>query len=295
MRDLAFLLLAVLLVGPAAAQHDHAHHAAAAAPTAPRPAAREWTRQPVLAAAMSRGGDRNAASLRPQNIEATELVVFAADGPDERRRVAYPVADGGAKIESATPKIGNYHWVVARQENDAEVRVASTVWYFSNPGPAPTDLLKLAKHELEIVPLVLPREHNSYREAEQWRFQVRWNGAPLADQALTLETEFGSRSRYVTDAGGVATVLFPRDFQPAKEGAEGGHGPRRAKFVLAAEREAEGRRYLTAFNYSYSPDPARERSLGWGAAFGLIGMVVALPLLRRRTATTDISAENKNA
>jgi hypothetical protein len=295
MRDLSVLLLAVLLAGPAAAQHDHAHHgAAAAAPASSRPATREWTRQPVLAAAMQRGGDRNAASLRPQNIEAAELVVFAAGGPDERRRVTYPIAEGGAKIESATPMVGNYHWVTARQESEAEVRVASTVWYFSNPGPAPTDLLKQARHELEIVPLVLPREHNSYRETEQWRFQVRWNGAPLADQTLTLETEFGSRSRYVTDAEGVATVLFPRDFQPAREGAEGGHGPRRAKFVLGAEREVEGRRYLTAFNYSYSPDPARERSLVWGAAFGLIGMVAALPLLRRRTATTD-SAEKKDA
>jgi hypothetical protein len=285
MRDLALLLLAALLAGPAAAQHDHAAHAAAA---------REWTRLPALMPAMSRG-ERSVATLRPVGIETAELTVFAAGGPDERRRVAYPVAEGSAKIESATPQTGNYHWVVARQESEAEIRVASTVWYFSNPGPAPTDLLGQSRHELEIVPLVLPREHGSYREAEKWAFRVRWNGTPLADHALMLETEFGSRSRYLTDANGVGIVLFPRDFRPAREGADGGHGPRRAKFVLGTEREANGRRYLTAFNYSYSPDPDRERSLAWGAAFGAIGMVAALPLLRRRIATTDSSREKDHA
>jgi hypothetical protein len=297
MRDFFVLLLATLLAGPSAAQHDHTHHgaAAAAAPPAQRPAAREWTRQPVLVAAMNRGGDRSAASLRPQNIEAAELVVFSAGGPDERRRVAYPIAEGGAKIESATPKVGNYHWVVARQESEAEVRVASTVWYFSNPGPAPTKLLKQPKHELEIVPSPLPREHSTYREAEKREFLVRWNGAPLAGKTLTLETEFGSRSSYVTDTQGLATVLLPRDIRESKvrAGEESMMGPQRGKFVLGVEHEADGKRYLTAFNYTYSPDSDRTRSLAWGTAFGVLGMVVALPLLRRR-ATTD-STEKKNA
>lgn len=278
---------AVLIAFPALAQHDHAQHAAA----------REWTRLPVLAPVMSRGSERGAAALKPSGIDAAEVTVFAAGGPDERRRVAYPVGPEGAKIESATPKVGNYHWVVARQESDTEVRVASTAWYFSNPGPAATELLKQPKHELEIVPRPLPREHSSYREAEEWRFQVRWNGAPLDSKTVSLETEYGGRSQYVSDAQGIVVVLFPRDFREQK-GKPGGEeptmGPRRAKFVLGTEHEADGKRYLTAFNYTYSPDPERSRSLAWGAAFGLIGMVAALPLLRRRTATAD-SAEKKNA
>jgi hypothetical protein len=64
--------------------------------------------------------------------------------------------------------------------------------------------------------------------------------------------------------------------------------------VLGTEREADGRRYVTAFNYAYSPDPERSRSVAWGAAFGMIGMVAALPLLRRRAATADFS-EKTNA
>ena len=299
MKRLALIFLAV--AGPSAAQHDHSQHAAAApspeAPVAQRPAAREWTRLPILTPAMSRGGERGTAALKMSGIDVAELTVFAAGGPDERRRVAYPVGPEGAKIEAAAPKVGNYHWVVARQESESEVRVASTVWYFSNPGPAPTELLKQAKHELEIVPLPLPREHSTYREAEKREFLVRWNGAPLAAKALTLETEFGSRSSFVTDTRGVATVLLPRDIREAKGrgGEEAMMGPQRARFVLGTEHEVDGKRYVTAFNYTYSPDPDRTRSLVWGVAFGVIGMAAALPMLRRRPATPDSSAEKNNA
>jgi hypothetical protein len=301
-------ILAALAVTPALAQHEHAAHAPAAEPTtttAPqRPVVREWTRLPILSPVMSRGSERGVAALRPIGIEAAEVTVFAPGGTDDRARVAYPVGPEAAKIESASPKIGNYHWVTARQESETEVRVASTAWYFGNPGPAPTELLKLPKHELEIVPQPLPREHSSYREAEEWRFQVRWQGAPLAGKTLTMESEFGSRSSFVTDERGAATVLLPRDFreQKGKGGDEGMMGPRRAKFVLGVEHDADGRHYLTAFNYTYSPDHERTRSLGWGAAFGVIGMVAALPLLRRRTPagipsghTTADSAEKNNA
>lgn len=284
-------LLAASMPLVAWAQHGQHGQQEAPAPSSEsrRPPAREWTTQPLLLPAMVRG-DRSTAILRPRGIEAAELRVFAADGPIEVRQRAYVVGPEGAKIQPATPKTGNYHWVIARQESDAEVRVASTVWYFSNPGEAPTDLLQLSRHELEIIPTPLPREHSSYRESEKWRFQVRWHGQPLANQPLTLETEFGSRSRVVTDAGGTAVVLFPRDFKPAEEGRQEGQqeshrGPRRAKFVLATERDDGGKRYLTAFNYGYAADPDRERSLAWGAGFGLIGMVAALPLLRRRAAT----------
>lgn len=292
MRPISIMLGVLSLVagGPALAQHDHQTQTAAqpaapmATPQGQRPGGnREWTRAPLLLPAMVRGGERGSALLRPLGIEAAILTVFAADGPAERRRVDYPIGPDGARLQSAAPKIGNYHWVVARQETAGEVRVASTAWYFSNPGMAPTELLQQSRHELEIVPAPLPREHSAYRESDKWRFIVRFQGQPLANQPLTLETEYGSRSRYVTDAAGIATVLFPRDFQPAAAGQDS-HGPRRARFVLATEKDDAGKRYLTAFNYSYSPDADRNRSLAWGAAFGVLGMIAATPLLRRRPA-----------
>ena len=101
-------------------------------------------------------------------------------------------------------------------------------------------------------------------------------------QALILETANGSRSRVVTDAAGIATVVFPRDFDPTRLADRAGHERASAPFVLSTEHRDGGIHYLTAFNQTYSPEPARSRSLAWGAGFGLLGMVLATPLLRRR-------------
>lgn len=277
---------------PDAAAEHRGHGDDAAVPGARGPG-RDWTRLPVIVAPGR--GERGAALLRPAGIDVRSLQVYAADGPSERRKVEYPVAPGGeVRIEAAAPKVGNYHWVVAREESETLVRVASTAWYFGNPGASPATLLKESRHELEIVPDPLPREHGSYRESEKWRFLVRANGVPLPSQTVTLETEFGSRSAFVTDAAGYATVLFPRDFRPPSPGreAEAGHRPQRAKFVLATERESSNRRYVTAFNYTYGPDGDRNRSLGWGLFFGVVGMAAATPLLRRRAANKPEGAQH---
>ncbi len=93
-----------------------------------------------------------------------------------------------------------------------------------------------ARHELEIVPDPLPREHGRYRESEKWRFLVRFNGQPLPGQPVTLETEFGTRTSFTTDAAGFATVLFPRDFKPA--GKVEDHG-RTLREIRAHHREGE--------------------------------------------------------
>lgn len=297
------LLCAGLAAAGAAVAQEHHHHGAgpaaeAASPQAAEPGSRqgrrEWTRAPLLAPA-GPGGERGAVPLRPIGIEATDLQVFAADGPPDRRKIPVPVEAGIARIAPVTPRIGNYHWVMARSEKDGEVRVASTVVYFSNPGGAPTAMLALPKNELEIVPAPLPREHGVYRESEKWNFLVRFDGAPLADQPVTMETEFGSRSTLVSDKQGRVVVLFPRDFKAGERTAPraGGHamGPRPAGFVLTAERDDGGRHYLTAFNYGYTRDADRGKSLAWGAAFGLLGMVAATPLLRRRHAGKQEGAD----
>jgi hypothetical protein len=270
------------------AQHDHGPAAIAATAGVPtgrpagRPAAREWTKQPLLIGRAERG-DRASAKLTLRGLAAANVTVYAAEGPAERLKTEYPVGPEGARIEAVTPKIGNYHWVVAREESADAVRVASTAWYFGNPGDSPKDMLQAPKHELEIVPAPLPREHRSYREAEKWRFLVRLNGQALAGHAVGMETEPGSRSTVMTDASGHATVVFPRDFKPAANAdGEGNDARSRSRFVLVTEKEEGGKRYLTAFNYTYSQDPDRNRSLAWGAAFGILGMVAATPLLRRR-------------
>ncbi len=228
-------------------------------------------------------GERASALLAPRNLAAATVAVYASEGPPERLKVDYPVEADGARIASVTPKTGNYHWLVAREETPEVVKIASTAWYFGNPGASPKDLLTVPKHELEIVPAPLPREHRRYREAEKWDFLVRFEGKPLAGQPLVMETEFGSRLSAVTNAEGLATLVFPRDFKPVPDSVgENDERRRTGRFVLSTEKTLGDKRYLTAFNHQYGQDPERNRSLAWGAAFGILGMAAATPLLRRR-------------
>lgn len=270
MRRKLVNLLFVLLAMPVAAAQPHPHPAAAAA---------GWTEQPLLLPEAGRR-EREAARLRAVGIAAPVLTVHAPAGEAAVRQRDFPLADGVARISSAAPTIGNYHWLVLREAMHGHVRVASTAWYFGNPGPSPQALLATTRHELEIVPQPLPREHGQYRESEKWRFLVRLYGKPLAGQRLLLESEFGSRSTFVTDGNGVATVLFPRDF-PTLARSEGHRRPS-AGFVLSTEHREGEHLYQTAFNLTYGPEAERTRSLAWGAAFGLAGMLAAGPLLRRR-------------
>lgn len=266
---------------PAGMAGGHDHGAARAEGTAaPVPArGQDWTRYPLIVPQMRRGADRMAGSLSLKNIEAAQVTLYAPAGQLAKD---FPVAEQGARIETVDPKVGNFHWVTARQEREGAVIVASTVHAFNNPGPAPTAMFLERKNALEIIPQPLPREHSSYRESEKWRFLVRFNGEPLANGKLKLETEFGTRGAFITGPDGMATVLFPRDFRPAAEAAPGGHGPRRARFVLAVEHDDQGKHYLTAFNYGYGADPDRSRSLAAGAGFGLLGMLLAATLWRRK-------------
>lgn len=274
----SLLLVAGLLAGPVAAQHEHGGTPPAAA------TARAWTRMPLLLPVGGRG-ERAAAQVKAVGIAAEALTVHAPGGLPADSRRDYTLTAEGTKIASAAPNVGNYHWLVAREAGPELIKVASSAWYFANPGPSPRALLAEPKHELEIVPDPLPREHASYRESEKWRFLVRLHGQPLVEQALTLETEFGTRTTFFTDSAGIATVLFPRDFPPPPAdpaAGRAGRGRPSAKFVLSSETDYGGQHFLTAFNLSYGPDPERGHSLAWGAAFCLAGMVAATPLLRRR-------------
>ncbi len=294
-------LLLALLSAPLGAREvppgtDHAAHAgppregeSGRAPGARM--GRDWTRYPLLQPAMGGRGERGSSTLALKNLDAAVLDVYAPDGPDESKHRQIEITPEGAKVTPVSPKNGNYYWASAREEKDGHVNVASTAVYFSNPGAAPTRMLLERRNELEIIPQPLPREHGSYRESEKWVFLLRYNGQPLANHEVKLETEFGSKSAFTSDANGRVTVLFPYDFkadEPAK--ADGHHrGPRRARFVLAAQHEAEGRHYLSAFNYTYSPDATRGRSLGAGMGFLVLGMALAVPLWRRKTEKKEAS------
>ncbi|HEX5394698.1 MAG TPA: hypothetical protein VFW68_15555 [Rhodocyclaceae bacterium] len=243
----------------------------------------EWTQLPrILPVGMPKP---EGVAFRPLGLSANGINIY---GPKDITPAKVPVEQGSALVTPPGGMGGNYHWLIAREESSEEVTVASTAWYFSNPGASPKALLLRVRHELEIIPDPLPREHSQYREGERWRFLVRFQGKPLPGAKLQLETEAGTRTPLAADGDGVATVVLPRDLDPsaAQGGGHMSRGPR-GGFVLAVRHEAEGRRYLTAFNANYGADPSRSQSLAWGAGFGVLGMALALPLVIRRKEKID--------
>jgi hypothetical protein len=281
MRRITIGLLAVC-AGPAlAAGGGHGGHGDAA-----RTPSRAWTDLPVIEAMPGR--DRKLAAFRLANLQAASVRAFApgaqAPLPDGLRfrseRLEWDILPANGRFTLQSAGVGNYHWLLARQESPQRVTVASTAHYFSNPGPAPTDMLVRPKSELEIVPAPLPREHSRYRENQEHVFAVRFQGAPLAGATLRFVSGAGSRANFVSDAAGRVRVRFPDDVPPAEPG---GHGMGAAnRFVLAVAHEADGRHYLTAFNYSYAEDAYARRSLAWGGGFVALGGLIALPLIVRR-------------
>lgn len=256
-----------------------------AAPPADRHGEPEpWTEQPRLVKA--KGFNRSLVLLRPVGLRidgATVLPSVEAGETVPARRVA--LREGKLAVRAAGPRRGGYYRVAAMEQQGARLRIASTVVYFSNPGPAPRAMLAESAMPLEIVPLALPREHRHYRADETWGFELRAQGRPLADHPVVFETAQGTRLTLRSDARGRIQVDFPDDF-PASEPDDGHQGHRRgprSDFVLSADwRDPDGRELATAFNYHYNPGAYYGKDIWLGGGFALLGMLAATPLLRRR-------------
>jgi len=134
---------------------------------------------------------------------------------------------------------------------------------------------------------------------EDWKCLVRFNGQPLPDQKVVLETSNGSRRELASDLQGIVVASIPDDFKAEREGkgAGGSHGMGRsgADFVLATEYENDGKTYLTAFNAGYGKNAFDQRSIAMGLGFTLLGMAGAVPLLRHRKTKKNDAPESAAA
>lgn len=266
MKHFVFLAAALAAAAPAAAQHE-GHGAPPPATTA------EWTSLPRVSA---RAQGSRGAQIVTANSAATEMSVLAPDGGT----TTLALTDGKAEFK---PQGGNYHLVTAVDACDVHVATATTAVYFSNPGPAPTAILKRNAEGLRMTPERLPREHAAYRAGETTRFRVTMDGQPYPGAKIRFETANGSRSEWASDLDGWVAVTFPEDFPPRDQRPPEGHRrPTTAEFVVAAIHQTGTVQHIGAFNYTYRPNAYDGSSLAAGAGFGFLGMVAAFPLLRRR-------------
>jgi len=240
-----------------------------------------WTQASLLK--LKRGRSRSEKKLRLTNLNADSVTVYPARDLDELSNWSEATEKGQVSVKSQAPKQGGYHWVSASEKTDDVLRSANTIIYFSNPGDAPRHMLNAEKTVLEIFPLKLPREHRHYRSKEQWPFVVRFKGQPAANAPVVMQTANGSRSTYTTDALGKINLLFPDDFKPVEDSHGEGHSRRRkTDFVLTVRRNEDKQRYVTNFNYHYTPEAFDQKSLSLGIGFAAFGMLLASPLLRKR-------------
>lgn len=268
MRLPLLLAAALLAAAPAAAQHEgHGAPAQAAAGAA------AWTGLPTIAARLQ---GRIGAQITTANSAATEVSVVAPEGGT----ATIALSDGKAGYK---PAGGNYHLVSAVDACDTHVATASTAVYFPNPGPAPTAILQQSRPGLTVTPERLPREHAAYRAGETWRFLVAMDGQPFPGARIRIETANGSRSETVSDIDGRVDVTFPDDFPPRDQRPPEAHGrPTTAEFVVAAIHQTGTVQHIGAFNHSYRPNAYDGMSLAAGAGFGVLGMALAAPFVRRR-------------
>ena len=264
-----------------------------------------WTAFPTLKTRMGgEGRERRVVTVIPQNILTSSIDAYSNNAGDAKGHRQLPLEMAGARLDK--PESGGFHWLAAREEQGDKVKVASTVYFFSDRGAQnPTALFMQPKHELQIIPQPYPREHSRYRANEDWKFLVHFNGKPLASQTVFMETANDTRMELVSDVQGVITVHIPDDFKAETQQKSAGnheHARRSSDFVLATEYAEGGKSYLTAFNASYGKDAFDQRSLAMGLGFTLLGMIGAAPLLRQRkkqaadtkSAATE-TAKNKDA
>jgi len=277
MKSIIKMACMAFVLSTSVAQAQHAGHGGA-----PKGAvAPAWTAYPMV---MSGGGfSRSGAKFQAFNMHAMDATSYASfDGQtaEDLNKATLPltVDENGAVAVKSGAKGGYYVLRVTGHGPGGEVATATTLKYFSNPGPAPRDLLNIARPGFEIMPAVLPREHAHYRENETWPFQVRMDGKPVAGLPVVLETSNGTKSEYVTKANGSVDVTFPGDFKDIPKD-QWRHGrPPASKFVVAVRDGG----LLATYNDSYNLDAYDDKNLWAGVGFAVLGMVAAVPLVRRR-------------
>lgn len=282
------LIPVLLLTGLPSSAHAHEHgegkleEKPASARPGPGPGARAaqppaWTGKPVLVIAGRPEGSTT--PMAAKGLEAEQLIISSPDL--KQAPVLLPKTGGRWMAMPPASGVGGYHWLSARSEGAGEILTASSMLMFPGKGLSPQALLTTYGKGLDLRPLRIP-ERGGFREESAWDFGLRFDGLPVADTVLTLETENGSQLRFKSNADGIVRVAFPKDFKAEDIDKDAGATRTRRNFVISAEIVRDGIHYVSAFNHFYYPDLMRERSLAWGAGFTLLGMVMATPLLRRR-------------
>lgn len=179
------------------------------------------------------------------------------------------------------PSMGGYYAMVA--EGYDTNSTYSAIRYLSQQGRpskvSPTKLTALPKTNLEIVPDPLHREHDRYTATKAYRFLLHFQGKPLANTTVTLETHDTPAQTYTTDQTGAFSITLPNDFKNVQVGRSEN---KPSEFLLSTEHHDGEHLYKSSLTMPYSLNPNnywQSQSYGAGAIF--IGFLGGIFLYRR--------------
>ncbi|MEW7998502.1 MAG: hypothetical protein AB2795_08140 [Candidatus Thiodiazotropha endolucinida] len=168
--------------------------------------------------------------------------------------------------------IDNYHAIVAEKDwGDHKEAAIRYEYRFGRPSKqSPSRLVAKQKTEFEILPDPIPREHYRYHSLQTWDFLVRFNGKPVNDLEVRLNTAYGTHLKSATDTNGRVSFKIPDDFTDTIEGER---DKRLGQFTVSSEYLQEDRRYTTQLNADYRVNPAHWQSTHLGLLVVGIGFI----------------------
>jgi len=243
---------------------------------------------PRIVSADTRRG-RGSKHFKAINMHPGRMIAYASfEGLLPPQSIDMPMTDGVAAL-TPTKGTGGYYWLAASEERDNRILNIASITYFSNPGPAPREMLATQKSDLTIAPVRLPREHNHFRSGDTEQFVVHYQGEAFANANVWFMTSMGTEVLLKSDDSGIVTIRFPNDFpEPgAAHNEHANHGRLSSQFVLMTHLNAHPKTLISAFNYHYQPEPFREKSRVLAVGLLLLSMLLMVVLYYRKTKRTQ--------
>ncbi|MCX6060898.1 MAG: hypothetical protein NT103_01400 [Campylobacterales bacterium] len=177
--------------------------------------------------------------------------------------------------------IGGYYALILNHHTDTQID--SAIRYLSIQGRpskvSPSKLTALPKSDLEIVPNPLHREHDRYTASKSYRFLLHFQGKPLTNAPITLETRDTPPQTYTTDNTGAFSITLPNDFKNVQVGKSEN---KPSEFLLVAQHSDNNLTYKSTLTMPYSLNPNDYwQSQSYGAGAITIGFLGGLMFYRR--------------
>lgn len=180
------------------------------------------------------------------------------------------------------PRTGmeNYHALFIQQTQAQNVS-SSVRYIYSHGRPSkvsPTKITQLQKSDLEIAPILLPKEHNNYKGSNTYKFELRFKGKVLPKHSIIFTTSNGTKETFQSDVNGKFCVTMPNDFQNVTMKRRSN---KPAEFILATAYENEGINYSSTLAMPYYVNPIDYwQTQVLAVVLVLLGLVIGIYMLR---------------